>query len=51
MINLFNFSFITGFSIGIEFYTGDALMDGDKFAMTLDLGIVRLTYVITEQPA
>jgi len=39
-------NFITGVSVGIEFYTGDDLMDGDKFAVTLDLLIIRFTLVI-----
>lgn len=41
-------NFISGMSLGIVFYTGDDLESGDKFAMTLDLFIVRITYVISE---
>lgn len=48
MIHMFNLDFISGVSLGIEFFTGDDLMEGDKFAMTIDLLIVRITYVITE---
>lgn len=48
MIHMFNFDFISGVSVGIEFFTGEALLEGDKFAMTIDLFIVRFTYVITE---
>ncbi len=39
-------NFITGVSVGIEFYTGDDLIEGDKFAVTLDLLIIRFTLVI-----
>ena len=46
-MNIFNVSFITGLSFGLELYLGDALQEDDKFAMTLDLGIIRFTYVYT----
>ncbi len=36
-------------SVGIEFYTGDQTLPGDKFAVTVDLFIVRLTYVYTTE--
>lgn len=39
-------SWITGMSVGIEFFTGDDLEEGDKFAMVLNLAIVRLTLVV-----
>ncbi len=42
-------SWITGMSLGIEFYTGEDVVEGDKFAMTIDLFIVRLTYVLSEK--
>ena len=45
LINLFSFDFITGMSIGIEFFLGDDLQEGDTFAMTIDLLIIRITYV------
>lgn len=47
MMNIINFSFITGLSFGIELFLGDALDEGDSFAMTIDLGIIRFTYVLT----
>ena len=40
---------ITGMSLGIELYTGDDLSPKDKFAMTIDLLIVRFTYVLTKE--
>lgn len=40
------FNFISGVSVGIEFYTGEDLVEGDKFAMTIDLVIVRFTFVV-----
>ena len=45
MSHSFALQFITGFCVGIEFYTGQDCMPGDKFAMTLQLGIVRFLYV------
>ena len=45
LINLFSFDFITGMSVGIEFFVGEDLQDGDSFAMTIDLLIIRVTYV------
>ena len=44
------FDFISGFCVGIEIFTGDDLLEGDKFALTLDLGIIRVSYVISEDP-
>lgn len=41
--------FISGVSVGVEFFLGEDLAEGDKFAMTLDLFIVRFTYVISEK--
>lgn len=32
-------------SVGIEFFVGEDLQDGDSFAMTIDLLIIRVTYV------
>jgi len=40
---------IPGMSLGIEIYTGDDLSPEDKFAMTIDLFIVRFTYVLTKE--
>ena len=37
--------FISGVSLGIEFYTGDDLMEGDSFALTIDLAIIRFTLI------
>ena len=45
LINLISFDFITGMSVGIELFLGDDLQDGDSFAMTIDLLIIRVTYV------
>jgi len=45
MSNHINVSFISGLVIGLEFFLGDDLMDGDTFAMTLNLGVVRITFV------
>ena len=44
-MHLVHLYFITGMCFGIEFFIGDALVEGDKFAMNLDLGIARLTYI------
>ena len=38
--------FISGMSIGIEFFTGEDLMPGDRFAMTIDLVIFRITFIL-----
>ena len=46
--NVFLFDFISGMSIGIEFHTGEALDPPDIFAMTLDLLIIRVTYIRTK---
>ena len=48
-MNLICFSFITGMSLGIKFYTGDDLDEGDRFAMSIDLFIINITYVLTEE--
>lgn len=40
-------AFISGLMFGIEFHLGEDLDIGDKFAMTIDFFIVRLTYIIT----
>lgn len=39
---------IPGVSIGIEFFLGEDLAPGDKFAMTIDLLIVRFTLIVPE---
>lgn len=41
-------NFISGVSLGIEFYTGEDLVEGDKFACTIDLLIVRFTFVVED---
>ena len=38
--------FISGVSVGIELYTGKDVFEGDKFALTLDLFIIRFTLII-----
>ena len=42
-------TFIPGVSLGIEIYLGDDLSPEDKFAMTIDLLIVRFTYIISKE--
>ena len=42
-------SFIPGVVVGLEFFTGNDLMEGDKFAAVLSLGILRLTFVVSEK--
>jgi hypothetical protein len=42
------FSFISGVNVGIEFFTGDDLHEGDKFAMVINLGICRLMFIVLE---
>ena len=42
------YDLICGFSIGIEFVDSDDLNEGDLFAMFVDLGILRITYVISQ---
>ena len=39
---------ISGFCLGIEFFFGEDLIQGDKFAMNIDLGIIRINYIITD---
>lgn len=39
------FEFISGMCVGLEFYTGEDLEIGDKFAMQIDLLIIRFTFV------
>jgi hypothetical protein len=41
-------NFITGFSVGLELFLGDDLEENDKFACNIDLGIFRMTYVLSE---
>jgi hypothetical protein len=48
MKKVFLFDFISGVSLGIEFHVGEDLEDDDAFAMTLDLFIVRVTFVLTK---
>jgi len=43
------FDFISGVSVGIEFYSGEDTFEGDKFAVTLDLFIVRFTVIVHEK--
>jgi len=38
--------FITGVSVGIELYMGEDLAPGDKFALTLDVVIIRVTFIL-----
>ena len=40
------FDFITGMSVGLEIFTGEDLEPDDSFAMTIDLLILRITYVV-----
>ena len=44
-MNVILLDFISGMSIGIEFFTGDDLEEEDQFAMQLDLLILRITFV------
>ena len=46
--NTFNLDFISGIKVGIELYLGDDAAPGDLFAVTIDLFIVRFTYVREE---
>lgn len=48
MKSMFIFDFISGMSLGIEFFWGDTVEPGDKFAMVVDLLIIRITYVLAE---
>ena len=41
--------FISGISVGIELYTGKDVFEGDKFALTLDLFIIRFTLIIHQK--
>ncbi len=41
-------SFISGVSVGIEFFSGEDLHPEDKFAMTLDIFIIRLSFVLAK---
>lgn len=43
------FDFISGVSVGIELYTGEDVFEGDKFALTLDLFIIRFTLIIHQK--
>lgn len=48
LMHFFFVEFISGMKLGIEFYLGEDLDGGDKFAMTLDLFILRFTYVVSD---
>lgn len=48
MIHSLFFNWISGMNVGIEVYTGDDLMEGDKFAIKFNLLILSVTYVISE---
>jgi len=37
---------ISGMSVGLEFFLGEDLEPGDKFAMQIDLLILRFTFVV-----
>ena len=41
--------FISGVAVGIELYTGEDVFEGDKFALTLDLFIIRFTLIIHQK--
>lgn len=41
-------NWITGMNLGIEIFTGDDVMDGDKFAIKLNLLIFSITYVLSD---
>lgn len=41
-------NWITGMNLGIEIFTGDDVMDGDKFAVKLNLLIFSITYVLSD---
>lgn len=45
MTNHILLDFIPGLVFGIEIYLGEDLEDGDVFAMNLNFGIFRITYV------
>lgn len=45
MSNNINIGFISGFVFGLEVFLGEDLIEGDTFAMTLSLGILRITYI------
>lgn len=40
--------FISGLMAGIEFHFGEALEEDDILAMTIDLFIIRFTFIITK---
>jgi hypothetical protein len=44
MIHVF-VDFISGMCVGLELFTGEDLEIGDKFAMQIDLLIIRFTFV------
>ena len=44
-MNIFLLEFITGMSLGIEFFFGEDLEPQDKFAMCVDILILRITYI------
>ena len=41
--------FISGVSVGIELYTGKDVFEGDKFALTIDLFILRFTFIVHQK--
>lgn len=47
MIHSLSVSFISGMKIGLELFTGEDLYEEDAFALTIDLLIIRLTYIIS----
>ena len=49
MYHVFSFDFISGMSIGVELFFRDDLVDpDDNFAIDIDLGILRLSYLNTD---
>ena len=42
-------NFISGVSVGIELYSGEDTYTGDKFAVTVDLFIIRFTLIVHEK--
>ena len=41
--------FISGVSVGIELYIGEDVFEGDKFALTLNLFILRFTFIVHQK--
>ncbi len=47
-MHILGIDFISGFCLGLEFFFGDQLEEDEKFAFNINLGILRIYYVLVD---